>query len=96
MYIFSIICAYQRISAVSISRERVVQAVDSIILKGLEFMACHGVLPEEKSEPQPFLIDVQLYLDLRAAAASDDLARGVDYSRVYQSIEAVVQGSPLT
>ncbi len=69
------------------------QAVDSIILKGLEFMACHGVLPQEKSEPQPFLVDAQLYLDLRAAAASDDLDRGVDYSQVYRSIEAVVQGS---
>ncbi|MGI6488209.1 MAG: dihydroneopterin aldolase [Syntrophothermaceae bacterium] len=47
-------------------------------------MACHGVLPQEKSEPQPFLVDAQLYLDLRAAAASDDLDRGVDYSQVYQ------------
>lgn len=65
---------------------------DRIALDGIRVVACHGVLPHEKTEPQPFLADVQLEVDLSAAAASDDLGRTVSYAEIAQQAEAVLAG----
>ncbi len=65
--------------------------MDRIILKGLEFMACHGVLPEEKLIPQKFLIDVEIFKDLVDAAYTDDLSLTVDYAQVYGEIKEIVE-----
>ena len=89
MYIFILSAPIMYICGFNFTR-KVVQAVDSIIIKGLEFMACHGFYRKKRN---PSLHRCPALPDLRAAAASDDWP-GVDYSRVYQSIEAVVQGSP--
>ena len=56
--------------------------MDSIILKDFEVLACHGVNPEEKVTPQRFLISVEVFADISAAAESDDLNRTVSYSAV--------------
>jgi dihydroneopterin aldolase len=55
----------------------------------------HGVLPEERRDGQLFGIDVVLETDVRAAAATDDLAATVDYSVVARQVEAVVSGDPV-
>lgn len=68
--------------------------MDKIILKGMEFYGYHGVLPEERVLGQRFIIDVELYLDLRQAGVSDDPGRTVDYARVYHLVESVVTGPP--
>jgi dihydroneopterin aldolase len=65
---------------------------DRITLAGMRFMGRHGVQLEERMEPQPFEVDVILRRDLSAAAASDDLADTVDYSAVFGSVQAVVEG----
>ena len=49
-------------------------------------MGVHGVLPEEQVRPQPFEVDVELLVDLRAAGASDDLADTVDYGAVSDAV----------
>ena len=41
-------------------------------------------------QPQPFEVDVELALDLRPAGATDDLARTVDYGRVYDVVADVL------
>jgi dihydroneopterin aldolase len=46
-------------------------------------------------EGQRFLVDVALGVDTRAAAATDDLARTVDYSAVAQDVVALVTGEPV-
>ena len=56
-------------------------SADRISLTGLRVVACHGVLEHEKTEPQPFVADVLLEIDLRAAGDSDDLARTVGEQR---------------
>lgn len=56
--------------------------MNEIIIKGLKVEACHGVLPSEKVNPQPFLFDAVLGLDTDAAANSDNVADTVDYARV--------------
>lgn len=38
-----------------------------------------GVLPEEQARRQPFIVDLDLHLDLRAAGASDDLDDTANY-----------------
>ncbi len=63
-----------------------------IAIRGLRLRGCHGVLPEEAVHPQPFVIDVDLFLDLGMAALTDDLGCTVDYARVARLAAAVVSG----
>ncbi len=65
---------------------------DRILLEGMRFVGYHGTLPEERRLGQPFVVDIELRCDLRAAGASDDLALTVDYSEVYQQARAIVEG----
>ena len=64
--------------------------VDKITLKGLKFTACHGYLDIEKSRPQAFIVDADLYADLFEAGTSDDLADTVNYSDVADLIEKIM------
>ncbi|QQS01477.1 MAG: 2-amino-4-hydroxy-6-hydroxymethyldihydropteridine diphosphokinase [Austwickia sp.] len=65
---------------------------DIISLRGLAVEACHGVLAPEKTEPQPFLIDIDLAVDLSRAGRSDDLADTVSYADIAGRAAAVVAG----
>ena len=64
--------------------------MDRIFLRGMRFMACHGVLPHEREVPQPFEVDVEMGLDLRAAGESDDLDDTVHYAEVYDVVSTVL------
>ena len=64
---------------------------DRISLIGIGVMATHGVLPEERSAPQPFEIDVILLGDLSGAAASDDLGQTVDYAQLLAVVRREAQ-----
>jgi FolB domain-containing protein len=55
-------------------------------------MAVHGVLPEERSRPQPFEVDLDLVADLDRAARTDDLADTVDYAVLADRVMKVVEG----
>lgn len=69
-------------------------SADRIILKGMQFYGCHGVLPEERELGQPFIVDLELYCDLKEAGLGDDLSKTVDYSRVFTVVEGIVTGKP--
>ena len=60
--------------------------MDRIFLRGMRFMACHGVLLHEREIPQPFEADVELGLDLRAAGESDNIEDTVNYAKVYDIV----------
>ena len=68
---------------------------DRIALTGLRVRGFHGVLPEEREQGQLFVVDVVLELDLRPAAASDDVADTVDYGELATRLGAVVAGEPV-
>lgn len=68
--------------------------MDRIFLRGMRFMAAHGVLPHEQKVPQPFEVDVELGLDLHAAGESDDLAATVNYAAVCKSVRDIIEGAP--
>lgn len=65
---------------------------DRLSLSGMRFQGRHGVLPEEKVNPQPFEVDLVLHLDLAEAAATDDLDKTVDYANLFDLVRAIVEG----
>ena len=66
--------------------------MDTITIKGMHFYGYHGCLPEEQRTGQPFHVDAVLYADLSKAGASDELNDTIDYSRVYQLVQSIVEG----
>lgn len=68
---------------------------DRIELTGLHFTACHGVLPEEKTNPQPFVVDVRLWLDAVPASAGDDVSKTINYADVADCAETIVTAGPV-
>ena len=67
---------------------------DRIELRGLRVRGHHGVFDHERRDGQDFLIDITLWLDLRPAAGSDDLADTVDYGALAQLAHDIVAGTP--
>lgn len=66
---------------------------DRIVLRDMRFMGRHGVNPEEKVTPQRFEVDVELVLNLQPAGVDDDLAKTVDYGRVYETARQIVEST---
>jgi dihydroneopterin aldolase len=64
---------------------------DRITLRGMRFLGRHGVTLEERLEPQPIEVDVELETDLSAAAASDELADTIDYAGVFELARGIVE-----
>lgn len=67
--------------------------VDTIELTGIRAVARHGALPHERTQAQPFVVDVRLSVALAAAAASDDLLDTIDYGTLSQRVVDVVTGT---
>ena len=70
-------------------------ASDRISLTGLRASAFHGVLEHERRTGQVFIIDVTIWLDLEAAAASDDLDLTVHYGELAEEVVASVETEPV-
>jgi 7,8-dihydroneopterin aldolase/epimerase/oxygenase len=68
---------------------------DRIELRGLRARGRHGVLAAERELGQEFVVDVVLGLDIRPAAAGDDLSRTVDYGTLASRLVGVVEGDPV-
>lgn len=81
----------------SLSEEEIserLQYLDHISLVGIEERGLHGMLDHERQDGQLFLVDADIYLDLQAAGASDQIADTVDYSRVSALISRIITGPP--
>ena len=57
---------------------------DSIFIKGLSLHAYHGVMAHEAKVGQSFGIDLELEIDLFAAARSDKVMDTVSYDKVVE------------
>jgi dihydroneopterin aldolase len=64
---------------------------DRIVLAGLVVEGRHGVHDWERESLQPFIVDVELHLDLEPAGRADDLALTADYSAVARRIREIVE-----
>ncbi len=65
---------------------------DRIILEGMTFYAYHGATPQEKELGQRFVVDLEVELDLSKPGRSDAIADTVNYSRLYEAVQSVVEG----
>ncbi len=68
--------------------------MDKIRLHRMQFYGYHGVLPEEKKLGQRFFVELELFLDLQRAGKSDALDESIDYSKVYELVQDIVEGEP--
>jgi dihydroneopterin aldolase len=67
---------------------------DRIELRGLTVRGNHGVYDHERRDGQDFVVDITVWIDLAAAAASDDLADTLDYGGLAQRAADIVSGPP--
>jgi len=65
---------------------------DRIHLRGVEAFGYHGVLPDEKRDGQPFVVDVVMELDLATAGGSDELDDTVSYAEIAGEVVARITG----
>jgi dihydroneopterin aldolase len=68
---------------------------DRIFLRGLTVRGFHGVFDFERRDGQDFVVDTELELDLRPAAATDDVTDTVHYGELAGRLAAVVAGEPV-
>mgnify|MGYP001819227728 CR=1 FL=1 len=66
------------------------ESSDTISLLGMRVFAYHGVLAEEQSSGQEFIIDVIVHTSLSPAARSDDLEDTIDYGALAAAIHSRV------
>ena len=62
---------------------------DRVFVQGIQFYGYHGVADEERRQGQRFLLDVELGLDLRPAAGSDELSASIDYAEVLRLVRQI-------
>lgn len=65
---------------------------DCIFLTGVEVLACHGVLPQERTCPQRFVIDAHVWVDVEGCAIDDDYRQAVCYGAVRDALVEVANG----
>ena len=57
---------------------------DRIELRGLTVRGYHGVFDHERQDGQDFVVDITVWIDLVAAAMSDELSDTLDYGALAQ------------
>ena len=60
--------------------------MDTIMIRGLRVYAYHGVKEEEKRKGQPFVLDIDVGADLKAACESDNVDNTINYSDVTKCV----------
>jgi dihydroneopterin aldolase len=68
---------------------------DRLTLRGITAHGHHGVHDFERERGQRFIVDVDCAVDLRRAAASDDLRQTLDYGALAQAIVTDIEAKPL-
>ncbi len=63
--------------------------LDKIVLVGIKLMPRLGVTPGERRVAQSCTADLTVWGDFEAAAATDDLAAALDYSKILAKVVAI-------
>lgn len=66
-------------------------SLDKIIISGIVFYGYHGVTLAEQELGQKFLVDIELYLNLKPASISEHLSDTIDYKEVYNLVKGIEQ-----
>lgn len=67
---------------------------DLITIEGIEAFGYHGVLPEERRDGQPFVVDIVIETSFEDAIASDSVSSTVDYGVVASRVKDIIEGEP--
>lgn len=67
--------------------------MDRITISDLEVFAYHGVLKEENSLGQKFLVSAELYMDISEAAQDDDINKSINYANICKEIDAFLKNN---
>lgn len=59
-------------------------------MQGMIFFARHGLLPQERELGQRFVVDLELFCDLKPAGITDDIKNAISYAEVYNVVETTV------
>src|ERR1700761_6498127 len=65
---------------------------DRIELRGLTVRGNHGVFDHERRDGQDFVVDITVWIDLAAAALSDELSDTLDYGALAQQAADITAG----
>ncbi len=63
--------------------------MDTIIIEQLQINAIIGVLPHERTHPQPVVITIHIGTETRDAAQSQDLTSTINYAEVASRAEQI-------
>jgi FolB domain-containing protein len=70
--------------------------MDQIVIRDLLVRGIVGINPDERTKPQDILVNVTMWADTRAAAASDDIEDAVNYRTITKAIVAHIEaGDPM-
>lgn len=64
-----------------------------ISLKDLSFDCIIGTLPFERTNEQPIVLNVSLWLDFTLAARNEDLAHSIDYAQLADDLKGFIRRS---
>ncbi|MGW4773655.1 dihydroneopterin aldolase [Nocardia sp. NPDC004278] len=70
------------------------EQLDRIELCGLRAYGYHGCFDHERRDGQEFVVDLTVWADFAAAAATDDLADTIDYGGLAERAVQIIQGPP--
>ncbi|NLK73791.1 MAG: 2-amino-4-hydroxy-6-hydroxymethyldihydropteridine diphosphokinase, partial [Clostridiales bacterium] len=65
--------------------------MDFITISDLEVFAYHGVLKEENTLGQKFLVSVEISTDIKEAANDDDIEKSINYAEVCKTIDTFLK-----
>lgn len=71
--------------------EGVMELMDKMVLRRMEYYGYHGVFEEERKLGQRFYVDLELEMDLREAGLTDDLTKTVNYAEVHYLVKEIVE-----
>ena len=65
--------------------------MDKVFIKNLHFQCILGVYDWERNTPREIIVNIELGVDTRTAAKSDNLADCVDYDQLSKEIRALAE-----
>jgi dihydroneopterin aldolase len=66
-----------------------------LTIKGLRYLAPHGVHARERITGNLFEVDIILDYDTSAAVSGDDVSKSIDYSKIAELTGTVMNGEPV-
>ncbi|MEM9256659.1 MAG: dihydroneopterin aldolase [Pseudomonadota bacterium] len=66
---------------------------DIVYIRGLQIDAIIGIHPWERDTRQPIVLDIDMAVDTRPGAATDEISDALDYAAVAERVETLVHGS---